>query len=503
MRNSIKTLLTALLIILISPISVFAFDTNSKINIYPTSDTEGRNQINVISIKNTNYINFYVDQYWWSKQSSVDQNKVNNFATNLGSEFEYNIYPKIIKVLPNISRWLNYNQKINLVLSPMNGGVQGYVRWDDFNQGSTSNSGNVVYFNANNILNPSFSNNVLFSFFAHELMHLITFHEKNVALNIEEDTWLEELRSEYISHFLGYNNNANSYLNFRLQNGVSLTDINLVNWNNVSNSYTLINLFSLYLTQRYSSGIIFETLTSSSSGISSINSYLARRGFKERFSDVYQDWIIANILNNCEPNTNYCYKDIDIQVNVPGTSFYLPLNNDSVLSISDSLSSYQTKYQKIVGGSDNLEISLENTKNNIYQKIPYILIDKNNQKTLSFFSFDTTTEQRVVIKNYSKSYSNIIIIPMFADKTGSNSQIFKWNINSTKSFHVIPGTKPTTTKPVTTTKPGSTTTTTTTNPQFGTATPIVININTPSKPSWFSRVTFNIVFFFQRMFQRK
>jgi len=101
------------------------------------------------------------------------------------------------------------------------------------------------------------------------------------------------------------------------------------------------------------------------------------------------------------------------------------MNNDSVLSINDSLTSYQTKYQKIVGGSDNLELTLENTQNNIYQKIPYILIDKNNQKTLSFFSFNTTTEQKVIFKNYSKSYANIIIIPMFASNAENASQIFK------------------------------------------------------------------------------
>jgi predicted metal-dependent peptidase len=60
----------------------------------------------------------------------------------------------------------------------MNGGVQGYIRPEDFNsktQSNTSNGGTVVYFNANNILNPSMSNNILFSFFAHEFMHIITF----------------------------------------------------------------------------------------------------------------------------------------------------------------------------------------------------------------------------------------------------------------------------------------------------------------------------------------
>ncbi len=504
-KNLFKTLVSCLLIFLTSSIGVFAFDANSKINIYKTSDSEYRDQINVSNIKNTNYINFYVDQYWWSKQTFTDQDKVSNFAIALGSEFEYNIYPKLVKVLPNITSWLSYNQKLNIILTPMNGGIQGYIRPEDFNsktQNNTSNSGTIVYLNANNILNPSISNNILFSFFAHEFMHIITFREKNIYFNVSEDTWLEELRSEYLANYLGYNKSADSYLNFRLQNGVSLTDINLINWNNASNSYSLINLFSIYLVQRYSSDIIFSTLASKATGIDSINNYLSQHGFKERFKDIYQDWVIANIINNCETNTNYCYKDIDIQINIPGTSFYLPINNDSVLSISDSLTNYQTKYQKIVGGSDNLELTLENTKNNIYQKIPYILVDKNNQKSLSFFSFNTTTEQRIVIKNYSKSYANIIIIPMFADKAGNNSQIFKWNINSTKSFHVIPGTKPTTTKSVATTKSRSVTTTTT-NPQFGTATPIVININAPTKPSWFSRITFSIVFFLQRIFQKK
>jgi hypothetical protein len=89
---------------------------------------------------------------------------------------------------------------------------------------------------------------------------------------------------------------------------------------------------------------------------------------------------------------------------------------------------------------------------------------------------------------------------MFADKTGETSQIFKWNINSTKSLNVIP-VKPTT-KTSTTTKPVNKTTTTT-NPQFGTATPIIININAPSKPSWFSRISFSFISFFQRIFLKK
>jgi hypothetical protein len=62
-KNIAKISLVSILILLISSINVFAFNPSSKINVYNTSDIDGRSQIDVLSIKNTNYINFYADQY--------------------------------------------------------------------------------------------------------------------------------------------------------------------------------------------------------------------------------------------------------------------------------------------------------------------------------------------------------------------------------------------------------------------------------------------------------
>jgi len=102
----------------------------------------------------------------------------------------------------------------------------------------------------------------------------------------------------------------------------------------------------------------------------------------------------------------------------------LPTGNDSVLSISDSLSNYQVKYQKILGGSDNLEIILENPKNNIFQKMPYVLIGHDNKKTLNFFEFNNQPTIKIKIPDYSQKYKNIVIIPMYASNDGS-TQLFK------------------------------------------------------------------------------
>jgi hypothetical protein len=57
------TLLAIALIFLLSGVNALAFDPNVKINIYNTSDTEYRDQINVVSVKNTNFINFFIDEY--------------------------------------------------------------------------------------------------------------------------------------------------------------------------------------------------------------------------------------------------------------------------------------------------------------------------------------------------------------------------------------------------------------------------------------------------------
>ena len=515
-KNLSKIIVIAL-IFSFSGLSALAFDPTFKINIYNTSDTELRSQIDVVSVRNTNYINFYIDEYVWKKMSSSDQSKISNFANLLSSEFEYNIYPKIIKVFPNIADWLNFQKKLIIVFTPMTSGIQGYVRWDDFNslsQSKTSNDGNIVYLNSNNLLNSNIANNVLYSFFTHEFMHLISYREKNAKYNIEEEVWLEELRSEYIAHYLGYNQTKDSYLNFRLQNGISLTDVNLKNWNNTSNSYSLINLFSIYLADRFTPDIIFQTLLTNLSGTQAIDSFLKQRGYTEKFSNIYQDWIIANILNDCTVNKNYCYKNLDIQINIPGSSFFLPINNDSTLSISDSLISYQTKYQKIVGGSDNLEVTLENTKNNIFQKVPYILIDKTGQKTLNFFEFNNATTKQLTISDYSKKYSNIIIIPMFANSNEDITQLFKWHINSYRSLTtttvkpIVRTTTTTSDDPNSNIDNTSTTSTTLKNssfnqPDFGNASPIIINIVNPVKTiPWYLQFINGFKAFFQNIFSR-
>lgn len=432
-KRIIKIFFVSITLFIFSINTIFAFNPNNPITVLSSSDPGGRNKISIANIRNSNYINFYVEQDWWNSQSQANRSKVENFVNILSSEFEHNMYPKIKTVLPDAANQINFNKKIEMVITPMVGSSQGYIKQEDFYDKSdykNSNEGNVIYFNAQNIIKGFMPNNVLFSFFAHEVMHILSFQEKAVKRGIFEDTWLEEVRSEFLPHFLGYNNGTDSYINFRLKEGTNISEANIINWENTSTSYSLAALFGVYLEQRYTKDIIFETLKTHLTGIDSINYYLIKNGHKERFDEIYQDWTIAVALNDCNVNQKYCYKNLNVKIGIPGSTFFLPVNSDSVLSISDVSLRYQAKYQRIIGGSDTLEITFENPKTNQYRKVPILFKTIDGTKKLDFFIFNGNQESKIVIKDYKKNYTDMMIVPVFSNGQNDSSQLFKWNVNS-------------------------------------------------------------------------
>jgi hypothetical protein len=138
--------------------------------------------------------------------------------------------------------------------------------------------------------------------------------------------------------------------------------------------------------------------------------------------------LIANFLNDCSVSTKYCYQDAHLKnIYILPSSFYLPMSSNSALAISDTLIPYMAKYQKISGGAGNLSLNFENPPDNLIKKIPYIIIDKNNSKQLSFFDFQKSSSQTVVIPNFSKDALSFIVIPYLvrSDQDYTNRSIFK------------------------------------------------------------------------------
>ena len=412
--------------------NVLAFNPNQQIYLNQSYDLYSRASIDVAQIKATNVAIFYADKYWWDNLSLADQNILQNKIYLMSTELEYKIKPTLNNLYGKEPDPIVGNDKrVNIVFTPMTANIQGYIKTSDFvpkNVSAISNEGNVIYLNATKI--KSLSDNLIYSFLAHEFTHIITYNQKYIISGAHDDVWLEELRAEYTPTLLGYNTNWDtSYLKLRVLDFVQNNIISLSDWDSLDSHYAFVNLFAQYLTEQYGRDIIINSFHSSKTGIDSINEFLVKNGKSETFDQIFQNWLIANFLNDCSVSTKYCYKDVNLKnIYILPSSFYLPMSSNSALAISDTLIPYMAKYQKISGGAGNLSLNFENPPDNLIKKIPYIIIDKNNSKQLSFFDFQKSNSQTIVVPNFNKEVIGLVIIPQLVrqDKNYSTRSVFKW-----------------------------------------------------------------------------
>lgn len=251
---------------------------------------------------------FYVDDRYWNSLSPSEKTYLMDNISSLGQEFERNIYSTETQFWgsePNPG--IDGDPKITVLLEDLISGNGGYFNTANIfskKTASDSNEREMVFVNIEAI-NSNFAK----IFLGHEFQHLISSNQKEIKNRIQEDVWLNELRSEYTASVLGYNSPFNgSNLNRRLDSFLQAPSDSLTEWPNVSTDYGQAALFAEYLAEQYGQSILSETLQSSYVGIESINQYLQRHGYAERFSNIYENWTIANYLNNNSTDRRYGYQ---------------------------------------------------------------------------------------------------------------------------------------------------------------------------------------------------
>jgi len=163
------------------------------------------------------------------------------------NEFDLVIYPKERTFFG--SEWnpgLDNDKRITILVLPLIDSAGGYFNSnDEYSRTvfSNSNQREMIYLNAFYAKKPDAK-----SFLAHEFQHLITFYQKTVLYNLEEDIWLNEARSEYAPTLLGYDNiYPGSSLEKRTELFLDSPSDSLTEWNNKIDDYGPVNLFLQYL----------------------------------------------------------------------------------------------------------------------------------------------------------------------------------------------------------------------------------------------------------------
>ena len=412
-------------IFLITILFFLNFTAASAINVVPSIDfnvdkdydADTRQKIPAILVQTSPNIYFYVEKKYWDSWNQIEKSEILDALNNLSYEFDSAIYPGLTSVFGKESRpGLDGDNKITVLFHNIKTNVTGYVRSADGYsklQVPNSNEKEMVYLSVAQIRNLK-----LKEFLAHEFTHLIEFNQKDKIHGVQEEIWLSEARADYASTLLGYDNSyVGSNLQRRVKDFLERPDDSLTEWSNSKYDYAVVNLFTHYLVDHYGIRILGDSLKLNSTGIKSVNQALLSASVKENFSQIFTNWTITMIVNNCSINLKYCYLDRNLgNLRINPSLIFIPLTGSSSLSVTNFTKNWTGNWQKIVGGNGNLNLQFSSL-NNLDFKVPYILTDKGNNQSVTFLEFDKNKTGEINIEDFNNQYSSLVVVSSLQNNT--------------------------------------------------------------------------------------
>ncbi len=384
-------------------------------NIEPYYDLYDRQEVSAQLIKTTDFLHFYADESWWQDLTSSEKRNLRLKFDNLANEFADKIYPGLTSLFgAEPEHGINKDEKTTVLLHPMVSEAGGYFNsgdlYDRF-QNPKSNERKMVYLNSRHINKPEAN-----YYLAHEFMHLITANQKDLQRGVTEEIWLNEARSEYTATLLGYNDiYGGSNLEKRVVSFLSNPRISLTEWLNRKEDYGIINLFTTYLVDHYGIEVLVDSLQSRYVGIESINYALEKNNYRKDFSDVFADWLITLLVNDCDIGERYCYLTEHLEdFRITPALYHLPRSGSII-------SSHQTTYwagnwHRFIGGSNYFTFGFEGPRDTSF-KIPYVVCDLTNSCFVSFVSMNEDQKGEIYLSDFAAKYGSLTIMPFIYNKT--------------------------------------------------------------------------------------
>ena len=399
-------------------------------------DLYGRKEIEAALIRTTGNLYFYVEKAWWDSRSVQEQNDIRIALFDLGEEFKNKIYPVLTSTFGSEAKpGIDKDERITVLIHQMIQDRGGYFNSGDVYfklQYPKSNEREMVYLNSQYIDKPEAK-----SFLAHEFVHLITINQKDLLRNVTEEIWLNEARAEYAPTLLGYDDvYKGNNIERRVKDFLTNPSDSLTEWLNRKEDYGVVNLFIQYLVDHYGKKVLVESLQSSKTGIAPINYALEKNGFKKDFSQVFADWTIAVLVNDCNLGERYCYLNKNLKdLRITPTFYYLP-RTETVLSTYYNTTYWAANWHRFIGGESNLVLEFDGA-DSVGFEVPYLLCDFKDNCSVGFFSLAVEQKGKITFSEFSTKYSSLTIMPFIKSKiSGFNGRedsfSFSWQVSVQK-----------------------------------------------------------------------
>ncbi|HUO75858.1 MAG TPA: hypothetical protein VMU12_03025 [Candidatus Paceibacterota bacterium] len=266
-------------------------------NTNPTFDAGGASAIGATLRAVGTDAYFYVDDREWAALSSYEQNSLMTQLSALATQFDSVIWPTETAFwgMPN-TPGVDNDPRITVLLERLTSGSGGYfdtVNGYPKSRAPESNAREMVVVSADSII-PGTAK----SFLAHEFQHLISFNQKELTLNVSDDTWLNEARSEYSITLDGYDQPFDgSTFQRRVLTFQRTPSDSLTGWSNMSTDYGIASVFIHYLADRFGPVLLQSTIHDRSAGAAAIQDWLTSNQPGTTFGGVFADWM-ADALTN-------------------------------------------------------------------------------------------------------------------------------------------------------------------------------------------------------------
>lgn len=317
---------------------------NQKNNFFVNKsfDRTSRSNLSATLIYISNHAYFYVDDKYWDSLGTVSKEEFNQNVRALAVAFDTYIYEKETAFFGSEAKpGVDGDDRITILLEDLvenNGGYfdssNGYKR----SQISDSNQREMLVVSASAVLKTLDLSKL---FLAHEFLHLISFNQKELKQEMQDDIWLSEARAEYAVTVAGLNDNlSTSGLLRRKATFLENPSDSLTEWPNNLTDYSIALIFAEYLAEKYGPEIFSQSLVESAYGIESLNRYFANKGYQDRFADAFINWAAAVYVNDTKFDARLGYskeglKDIKVSPNQRSFNVGSFVNDDEFLRLKN------------------------------------------------------------------------------------------------------------------------------------------------------------------------
>ncbi len=405
-----------LFIILSLPVLADELGETNYFFVDPSYDSKERSVISATLRRVSDRAYFYIEDNYWQNLSFSQQNLYFDYLREVARNFDRITYLSVRSVFG--SEWksgIDNDDRITILLTHLKPIAGGYFNGKDErskSQEPASNEREMFYISAPQINSP-----LIHSFLAHEFQHLINWNQKERIHGIAEEIWLNELRSEYAPTAAGYDSEyTNTNLERRVEDFLIRPSDSLTEWAGDRYDYPSVNLLSHYLTEQFGEVILSYMIENNKVGINSIEQALTDMRFNLNFSQVFNNWAIADYLNDTSlSNGQYGYKNPYLKGAIKVSPISYSIVSTSIINIAQNVKDWSPYWYAFVNKQDagtiakDLEIEFEGSIDRANFNVIYIVEYKTKPAVVGLLNL---INQKAVLKipDFKDDVESVIII---------------------------------------------------------------------------------------------